>query len=85
MFSACLPGDEVIGNTNLSTFHFTFSSSEPLPMPKGRQKRNGKVKGTELKRARKRRTRRSETVKGERTRGNVFFYGNVSLNLIKAA
>lgn len=44
----------------------------PLPKPKGSQK---KFKGTEMK---------SETVKGERTQGNVFFYGNVSLNLIKA-
>lgn len=31
------------------------------------------------------RERESETVEGEGTRGNVFFYGNVSLNLIKAA
>lgn len=36
---AWLPGEVVIGNTNLSSFHFTFSSSVPLPKPEAGQKK----------------------------------------------
>lgn len=34
-----MPGEVVIGNTNLSTFHCTFSSTVPLPMPEASQKK----------------------------------------------
>lgn len=73
------PGEVVIGNTNLSTFHFTVSSSVPLPKPGASQKikRRRESKETETKTERKRRARRreSETVEGEGTRGgNVFLW-----------
>lgn len=34
-----MPGEVVIGNTNLSTFHFTVISSVPLPKPEASQKK----------------------------------------------
>lgn len=53
------PGEAVIGNTNLSSFLLTFSSSAPLPKPEARNQK-------------RKRQRKGKTVEGEGTRGNVF-------------
>ena len=67
----CLPGEVVIGNTNLSTFHCTFSSSVPLPKPEASQKKKRESKRDEDREGA--RQGESETVEGEETGGNVFF------------
>lgn len=75
---ACSPGEVVIGNTNLSTFHFIFSSIVPLPKPEASQKnkrdrkRDADKDGEEKKGARQ---SQSETAEVEGTRGSVFFMG----------
>lgn len=73
----CLPGEVVIGNTNLSTFHFTVSSRLPLPKPEASQKkkRESRRDRDEDRKKEKGKTGRSETVEGEGTQGNVFFMG----------